>query len=87
LRFDGLDPDVLYRIRPVFVGAAPSGLIAPDWFGAARREVDSTGMAWFDGLHETPGLALTGRALMCAGVHTPRMHPDQVLLISIEKEV
>jgi alpha-galactosidase len=87
LRFDGLDPDVLYRIRPVFVGAAPSGLIAPDWFGAARREVDSTGMAGFDGLHETPGLVMTGRALMSAGVHTPRMHPDQVLLISIEKEV
>jgi hypothetical protein len=44
-------------------------------------------MAGFDGLHETPGLVMTGRALMSAGVHTPRMHPDQVLLISIEKEV
>jgi alpha-galactosidase len=36
LRFRGLDAGGRYRIRPVVVGAEPSGLVAPRWWGADR---------------------------------------------------
>jgi alpha-galactosidase len=36
LRLRGLDPAGRYRIRPVIVGTEPSGLVAPQWWGADR---------------------------------------------------
>jgi alpha-galactosidase len=33
VRFRGLDPRRLYRVRPVLPGGAPSGLVAPAWWG------------------------------------------------------
>ena len=33
LRFRGLDPERTYRVRPVIVGSAPSGLRPPRWWG------------------------------------------------------
>ena len=45
LRLRGLDPDSRYRLRPVLVGAEPSGLIAPQWWGADRAGQVLTGAA------------------------------------------
>ena len=71
LRFRGLDPARRYRLRPTIVGAAPSGLQAPRWWGA--RE---------DGF---PGIVLTGGALEHVGVAAPIVHPDQVVLFRAEE--
>ena len=71
LRFRGLDPARRYRFRPAIVGAAPSGLQAPGWWGA--RE---------DGF---PGIVLTGGALEHVGVAAPMLHPDQVVLFRAEE--
>jgi len=45
LRLRGLDPEARYRLRPVIIGAEPSGLIAPQWWGADRAGRISTGAA------------------------------------------
>jgi hypothetical protein len=37
LRFPGLDPDRRYRIRPILVGRAPSGLNPPPWWEPSPR--------------------------------------------------
>lgn len=82
----GLDPAKRYRVRPIIVGAPPSGLFAPQWFGVRNKEHDSTNQTPFDASHEFPGVVLTGGALAHAGLQTPRLHPDQALLISVEEE-
>jgi alpha-galactosidase len=70
LRFRGLDPDRAYRVRPVLVGAVPSGLQPPQWWGGP----------------EYPGAVFLGAALEFAGVAAPIVHPDQVVLIRIDAE-
>ena len=45
LRLRGLEPAARYRIRPIIVGAEPSGLIAPQWWGADRAGRIITGAA------------------------------------------
>ena len=70
LRLRGLDPSTPYRIRPAIVGAVPSGLVAPPWWG------DRT-----DGF---PGTVLTGATLEHVGVAAPIMHPDQAVLLLLD---
>jgi alpha-galactosidase len=70
LRFRGLDPDRAYRVRPVLVGAVPSGLQPPQWWGGP----------------EHPGAVFLGAALESAGVAAPIVHPDQVVLLRIDAE-
>ena len=86
LRFPGLDPTAQYRVRPVIIGEAPSGLVGPPWFGV---NVDfghaTTDREVFDVSQPIPGTILTGEALHLSGVQTPRLHADQVLLISAER--
>ena len=65
LRFRGLDPERAYRVRPVIVGSAPSGLRPPRVVGRAPG---------------SPGASFTGAALEHVGVAAPILHPDQVLL-------
>jgi alpha-galactosidase len=48
LRLRGLDRDGRYRLRPVIVGAPPSGLIPPRWWGADRAGRVLTGAALED---------------------------------------
>jgi alpha-galactosidase len=67
LRLRGLDPDRHYRIRPVFVGAPPSGLRPPLWWGA-----------------DSAGAVFLGAALEHAGVASPKLHPDQVVLYRVD---
>jgi len=67
LRFRGLDPERTYRVRPVVVGAAPSGLRPPSWWGGPGF----------------PGARFTGAALEHVGVAAPIVHPDQVVLLEL----
>jgi alpha-galactosidase len=67
LRLRGLDPGRTYRARPVIVGAAPSGLEPPQWWGGPGF----------------PGADFTGAALEFVGVAAPIVHPDQVVLIEV----
>jgi alpha-galactosidase len=69
LRLRGLDPGRRYRVQPVLVGAPPSGLRPPPWWGAAE-----------DGY---PGVVLTGAALEHVGVVAPIVHPDQAVLLQL----
>ncbi len=85
LRFRGLDPDLTYHVTPVVVGAPPSGLRAPLWWGSVVDDPAPRGLVSraLDGVqiqrcHE--GGALTGASLMYMGVQAPRMHPEQAVL-------
>jgi alpha-galactosidase len=69
LRLRGLDPGRRYRVRPVLVGPAPSGLRPPQWWGAAEAD--------------HPGAVLTGAALEHVGVAAPIVHPDQAVLLQV----
>ena len=73
LRFRGLAPERAYRVRPVLVGSAPSGLKPPRWWG--ERTSDAAGF---------PGAVFTGAALEHVGVAAPILHPDQVLLLRMD---
>lgn len=75
LKFRGLEPARRYRVRPVFVGAVPSGLHAPAWWGApAEMKQDVFPHTAFH------GVVVTGSVLEHVGMASPRMHPDQVVL-------
>ena len=69
LRFRGLEPDRAYRVRPVLVGAVPSGLRPPKWWGGGP---------------DYPGAVFLGAALESVGVAAPVVHPDQVVLIRMD---
>ncbi len=43
VRLRGLEAEATYRVRPVRIGSAPSGLIAPPWFGPHWEGVSATG--------------------------------------------
>jgi alpha-galactosidase len=73
LRFRGLAPERAYRVRPVLVGSAPSGLKPPLWWG----EPVSLAAGF-------PGAVFTGAALQHVGVVAPILHPDQVLLLRMD---
>lgn len=68
LRFPGLDPATRYRIRPLRIGAEPSGLVPPPWM---RRAL------------EQDGLLVPGAVLTEAGVAAPLIDPEQALLFDI----
>ncbi|MEI2777817.1 MAG: alpha-galactosidase [Tetrasphaera sp.] len=85
LRLRGLDPHQTYAVRPVLVGGAPSGLVAPLWWGGAA-EADEP----LDPSHPYPGLQapisfpgadFRGDVLAAVGVRPPRLHPDQAVLL------
>jgi alpha-galactosidase len=65
LRFRGLDPDRLYRVRPVFPGALGEAraLVPPVWWG-----------------EDMTGGIFSGAALEHVGAACPRVYPDQVVL-------
>lgn len=74
LRLRGLDPARAYRLRPVIVGAAPSGLRAPAWWGAAGAPAPGTSWAEF------AGTTVGGAALEHVGLASPLLNPDQAVL-------
>ena len=88
LRFPGLDPGRRYRIRPVPVGRAPSGLNPPPWWGAMTREWEPSGdrraLGWGLPADGGAGLILSGAALASTGVMAAGMHPEHALLYRAE---
>ncbi len=66
LRFRGLDPERRYVVRPVVVGAPPSGLVPPAWWGQA--DVDG---------RDYPGVVLSGSALCASGTGAGGHPPGQ----------
>ena len=68
LRFPGLDPSTRYRVRPLLVGARPSGLVPPAWMQRALDE---------------DGLIMPGAVLTDAGIAAPLLNPEQALLFDI----
>ncbi|HWM57707.1 MAG TPA: alpha-galactosidase [Pseudonocardia sp.] len=93
LRLRGLDPERRYRLRPLLVGALPSGLVAPQWWGGAAAggqfrafhpaDPGSGGSASPD--PDFPGSVFTGAALAAVGVAAPMLHPDQVVLLGASR--
>jgi alpha-galactosidase len=88
LRLRGLDPDRRYRLRPVIVGPAPSGLAPPRWWGGDFRAPDPAqdGAPGYGHNHrpwgvEFPGAVFSGAALAQVGVAAPIVHPDQAVLL------
>ncbi|WP_347350649.1 alpha-galactosidase [Intrasporangium sp.] len=84
LRFRGLDPQTRYRLRPLVVGAAPSGLQPPRWWGAGAPAPHATESGGYQPPTLDPaglaGVGITGAALAGVGVAPPVVHPDQVVL-------
>ncbi|MFV0458179.1 MAG: alpha-galactosidase [Actinomycetales bacterium] len=86
----GLDPEADYLVRPTLVGAAPSGLVAPRWWGGHAcdpPEPVDPGHP-YPGLQEAisyPGAVFTGAQLMHAGVVPPRLHPDQGVIFLLTR--
>jgi alpha-galactosidase len=70
VRLRGLDPDAVYRLRPL-----PPGDTAPG--------VDRARPAWM-----TPqGVTARGSVLEHVGVQAPNLHPEQLVLLHVTKEV
>jgi alpha-galactosidase len=88
LRFPGLDPDRRYRIRPILVGRAPSGLNPPPWWGSITTEFEPSGerraLGWGLPADGGDGLVLPGAVLGSAGVMAANMHPDHAILYRAE---
>ena len=89
LKLRGLDPEASYRVEPVFPGATPTGLVPPAWWGqptvggipierASFRATVHAGVSF-------PGASFPGGVLEKAGVASPRIHPDQVVLYRLTK--
>ncbi|MGO2756300.1 MAG: alpha-galactosidase [Brachybacterium alimentarium] len=73
LRFPGLDPESLYRIRPLPSEARTSSLIPPRWIQLAEEAAE-------DG-----GLLVPGSVLTVSGLAAPLLDPEQALLIDITR--
>ncbi|MFE3452510.1 alpha-galactosidase [Nonomuraea sp. NPDC059194] len=89
MKLRGLDHDARYHLRPVIIGSSPSGLVPPLWWGQATQSGNT-----FDGRTlnehrrrsvELPGAVFTGAVLERAGVTSPRLHPDQVVLFRADR--
>jgi len=89
LRLRGLDPARTYAVKPALVGTAPSGLVAPLWWGGEAATPDEPS----DPAHPYPGLAapisfpgahFRGDVLAVVGVQPPRLHPDQAVLLRLD---
>ncbi|MEP6799537.1 MAG: alpha-galactosidase [Lapillicoccus sp.] len=71
LRLRGLDLERRYAVRPALVGAAPSGLGPPQWWGEPVGG-------------DYPGVVATGAALERTGLAAALLNPDQALLYLVE---
>ena len=78
--FRGLDPERVYRVRPVFVGSVPAGLRPPAWWGPTASGLAARWRSDISLATEFSGALFTGSALEHVGVAAPRLHPDQVVL-------
>ncbi len=85
----GLDPQRRYRVTPMIVGAAPSGLRPPLWWGLERdatnhiEELRQGSLPRLIG-RDDQGVVLSGRALCEVGLMHGPTHPDQSVLLMAE---
>ncbi len=90
MRFRELDPELRYRVRPALVGTAPSGLVAPRWWGGAAEQPPAIIPGHpYPAVHEPisyPGAVLTGSQLTSCGLVPPRLHLEQALLYHVTAE-
>ena len=90
LRLPGLDPARRYRVTPLLVGEAPSGLRPPPWWGLARdfaHELEDLHAGLpprFIPTAERPGVELPGSVLASTGLADAPVNPDHVLLYLAE---
>ncbi|GAB2536372.1 alpha-galactosidase [Brachybacterium huguangmaarense] len=86
VRFPGLDPEARYRLRPIVVGPAPTGLAWPAW---ARKGADpATDRVLPPGGGDpelTDGVVLPGCALVSSGVTAPLMDPETAVLFELTR--
>lgn len=88
LKLRGLDPDGRYRVRPRFVGSAPAGLAPPAWWGEPDQAGEQEAEVFFRTVYDRrvfPGTIVTGRVLAQAGLASPRIHPDQTLILHVDR--
>ena len=72
-RLPGLDAQSRYRVRPLIVGDAPEGLVAPPWFGTHDEGIELTGrMLALCGVH-TPKM-FTDQVLLLDVSKVPGPH-------------
>ena len=90
LRFPGLDPERRYRVTPLLLGEAPSGLIPPAWWGVERVVEDElVALAEhhapvFAPARPTTGIELPGRLLAEVGLMHAPINPDHAVLFTVE---
>ena len=89
LRFAGLDPERRYRVTPSLVGAMPSGLRPPLWWGVERdlshelEELTSGRPPRLVAAHDT-GVVLPGSVLMGNGLTDAPVNPDHALIYLVD---
>ena len=82
----GLDPERLYRVRPVTVGQRPRGLFRPAWWGGVPP-VRVPGVPIHpEAIRPWPaepleGVVLSGAALGRTGLMAPDLDPEQAVLL------
>ncbi|HEY5820450.1 MAG TPA: alpha-galactosidase [Propionibacteriaceae bacterium] len=93
LRFPGLDPVRRYRVTPLMIDFAPSGLKPPAWWGV--EEVNDTdlsetekiltgGQVRFSPVEGSFGVELSGAALGRVGLLAAPVNPDHTVLYLAE---
>lgn len=93
--FAGLDPERRYRVTPQTIGATPSGLYPPQWWGVEpempdgpeRLELMASGryvprLVPQEGI--TVGVELSGRLLQEVGLMHAPVNPDHAVLYLVE---
>ena len=89
LRLPGLDPERRYRVAPVLVGRAPSGLRPPVWWGLERDQSEE--LADLTGGHgprllqraADSGVTLTGAVLSSHGLMDVPVNPDHTVIYEV----
>ena len=90
LRLPGLDPSRRYRVTPLLVGVAPSGLRPPPWWGLTRdlttelEDLHAGAAPRFVPVVDQPGVELPGSVLASTGLVDAPVNPDHAVLYLVE---
>ncbi|MCW2810920.1 MAG: aga [Friedmanniella sp.] len=88
VRFPGLDPHRRYRVTPLMLETAPSGLRPPPWWGTGTTDpflanVAGHGHTALDAA-AARGVELSGAALSGLGLAMAQLDPDHALLYLVD---
>ena len=88
MRLPGLDKQRHYRVKPVLVGKAPTGLLPAVWWqlqlGDQPQDVFSSHFPRIGADAVAHGVVLSGAALGSVGVMTPSLNPEQSMLLRVD---